>query len=412
MSTGSRRSPASTRRLYNARKALARRHNARSIIIAGRIPGYGQYADTLTAREYVDRVVQKELYDPVLTTQLANGFMLKRLIPEYLPTDSESRGYATFLEWINLDHVKAHRRMMLRRVDPVRIAVVQYALRPVTRFAEFAQQAEFFVDAGAEHQADFLVFPELFTTQLMSQYRGPRMRAEEAARALAEYTPRYLDLITGLAVRYDVNIVGGSQLTQEDGHLLNYAYLFRRDGTLARQARVHITPQEKRWWGVQPGHALHALRTDCGKIAILGGYDIEFPELGRIAAQAGARLFFVPFNTSDREAYLRVRYCAQARAVENGVYVAMAGVVGNLPFVPHADVHYAQSGIFTPCDVAFPRDGVAAECTPNIETVLVQDLDIELLRRLRQRGTETAWLDRRRDVYTVRYTGGDEPVDI
>lgn len=401
------------RRLYDARKQVAMRYNARSIIICGRIPGYAAHSDKLSAREYVDQVTEKQLFDPVLTTQVANGFVLKGLIADYFPSDSESRGYATHLEWTNLDRVPDHRRRILRRVDPVRLAVVQYSMRPVRSFDAFARQSEFFVDAGADQKADFLVFPELFTTQLMSLAASERLRAAESARALAGYTADYLELFSSLAVKYNVNIVGGSHFAEEEGRLYNVAYLFRRDGTLDRQTKIHITPDERRWWGVQAGDTLRALETDHGKVAILLGYDVEFPELGRIAAQAGARVFFVPYNTADRSGHLRIRYSAQARCVENHVYVATAGVVGNLPFVQHADIHYAQSGIYTPCDISFARDGIAAECTPNIETVLVQDLDFEALRRLRQRGTETNWLDRRHDVYRLHYRPGQgEEVEI
>src|SRR3546814_9242984 len=58
---------------------------------------------------------------------------------------------------------------------------------------------------------------------------------------------------------------------------------------------------------------------------------------------------------------MRVRYCAQARAVENQCFVVMSGNVGNLPGVENMDVQYAQSCILTPCDFPFARDGIAAE---------------------------------------------------
>jgi GNAT superfamily N-acetyltransferase len=67
-----------SRRLYEARKQVAREHILRRIIIGGRIPGYGEHADQTTAREYADRVVAKELVDPVLTAQLSNGFARDR----------------------------------------------------------------------------------------------------------------------------------------------------------------------------------------------------------------------------------------------------------------------------------------------------------------------------------------------
>lgn len=398
-----------SRRLYDARKDLARHYNLASIIIGGRIPGYHRHAKEMSAREYVDRVMAKELYDPVLTAQMANGFHLRRLIPDYLAEDSESLGYATFLEWTNIDYrPEGHRE--LRPVRNVRLGVVQYMMRPIGSFDEFARQSKYFVDAAADHKTDFLLFPSLFTTQLLSFAENTRPGL--AARRLAEFTPQYLELFTSLAIKYNVNIVGGSQFEVEEGELYNIAYLFRRDGSTGKQYKLQPTPSERRWWGVQPGDRVEVFDTDRGRIAILIGYDIQFPELARIAVHKGAQILFVPFNTDNRDGYLRTRYCAQARCIENHVYVVAAGCTGNLPDVENADIHYAQSAIFTPSDIAFSRDGVAAECTPNVETVLIHELDVELLMRHRVAGTTRNWDDRRPELYTLRYRDGDETGEI
>lgn len=98
-----------------------------------------------------------------------------------------------------------------------------------------------------------------------------------------------------------------------------------------------------------------------------------------------------------------MRHCAQARAIENQIYVAIAGCTGNLPFVENADVHYAQSGIYTPSDFPFARDAIASESTPNIETVIIHDVDVEMLRRHRISGTVRTWNDRRKDLYKIVY---------
>ncbi len=68
------------------------------------------------------------------------------------------------------------------------------------------------------------------------------------------------------------------------------------------------------------------------------------------------------------------------------------------------DIHYAQSAIFTPADAEFARDAVAAECSANIETMIIHDVDVEQLRRHRQTGSVQNWNDRRRDLYKVVYT--------
>ena len=399
-----------SRRLYDARKELCRERNLARIIIAGRIPGYADHADEMTAREYVENVVDKALFDPVLTAQLANGFTLTGLIPNYLPSDTASRGYATFLEWRNLDYVRGAKRRFHHPVEPIRLCVVQYEMRAIQSFDEFAQQCAFFMDVASDYKCDFVLFPELFTTQLLSCVESTRPGL--AARQLSEFTPQYLEYFTEMAMKYDINVVGGSHFTVEDEQLYNISYLFRRDGTLGKQYKIHITPSERKWWGVSPGDTVQVFDTDCGKIAILVCYDIEFPELVRIAAQKGAQVIFVPFNTDTRHGYLRIRQCSLARCTENHVYVAISGCTGNLPFVENADIHYAQSGIFTPADAEFSRDAVAAECTPNVETVIIHDVDVELLRRHRETGNVQNWKDRRRDLYKVVYMEDGESREV
>jgi predicted amidohydrolase len=298
----------------------------------------------------------------------------------------------------------------MRPVQIVRLAAVQYQMRPIESFQDFERQVGFFVDTAGDYRCDFVAFPELITTQLLSLV--DKKRPGSAARQLSEYTEQYLRLFQNLAVRYHVNIVGGSSFAIEDGKLFNISYLFRRDGTIGRQYKIHITPAEWRWWGVAGGDKVEVFETDCGRVAILICYDIEFPELARIAARKGAQILFVPFNTDERFGYLRVRHCALARCIENHVYAVLSGCVGNLPQVENADIHYAQSGIFTPADIPFSRDAIAAECTPGAETLVMQDLDIELLRRHKYRGTTRNWRDRRSDVYKLRYFEGGRELEV
>lgn len=395
------------RRIYEARKELAQRRNLRAIMIAGRIPGYGKHADKMSAEEYVRRVVRKELKDPVLTSQLAQGFAIREVLRGYLPSDVESAGYAVFMEWLNAEHHPAAAPVAIRAV---RVAAVQYQMRPITTFDEFARQCEFFIDTASEYRSDFLLFPEMFTNQLMGLV--PEPEASATARRLDEFTLRYLDLFIRLAMKYNVNIIGGSHLTVENGRLYNIASLFRRDGSVEKQYKLHISPSEARWWGVTAGDEVRVFDTDRGKIAILVGDDVEFPETARIAAAKGASLLFVPFNTDIRSAYVRVRSCAQARCIENGMYAVLSGPIGNLPFVQGADIHYGEACILTPCDVLFARDGVAEEATANVETMVVHELDMEVLRRNRLAGTTRTWLDRRTDLYGVRWTEGGKGREV
>lgn len=392
------------RRIYEERKELCRWLNLRRIVIGGRLPHYHTVAEEMSAQEYVERVLARELVEPVLTFQLANGFAVKRVVDGYLPGDAESRGYGVVMEWVNL-HYHPDPNERTRSTFPVRVCAVQYPMRAISSFDDFRNQVTFFVDAAAGYRADFVLFPEIFTLQLLSYL--PPQEPGQAVRQLAAIAGDYLDLFHDLSLRYNVNIVGGSTYTEEEDGLYNVAYLFRRDGSIEKQEKLHITPNERRWWGVRAGSQVRVFDTDRGRVAVSICYDVEFPEVARLAAQKGAQILFVPFCTDNRQGYLRVRLCSQARAIENQMYVVTAGVTGLIPSVENMDVNYAQSGVFTPSDFPFARDGVAAECEPNIEAIVVADLDLELLKRNRLAGTVRPWTDRRADLYEVVEKAGD-----
>ena len=391
-----------SRRLYEARKQLCRDLNLKRIIIGGRIPGYAERADEVSAREYVDRVTERAFFDPVLTPQLSAGFTLKRLITGYLPEDEQSRGWATLLEWPNLDYRPSYVKKRISAIQ-VRICVVQYEMRRISGFEEFGQHCEYFVDVASGYKSDFVLFPEIFTTQLLTFIESES--PADSVRKLAGFTDRYLELFSSLAIKYNINIVGGSHFILENDRVYNASFLFHRDGRIDRQLKIHITPNERFWWGIQPGNEIGVFKTDRGRIAIPICYDIEFPEMIRIAVEKGARILFVPFSTNVRHGYLRVRYCTLARCIENQVYAATAGTIGNVPFVENMDVNYAQSGIYTPSDMQFARDGIAAECNANVETVVVHDVDLAVLERYRRSGSVLNWQDRRMDLYRIIQPG-------
>src|SRR3546814_7878129 len=114
-----------------------------------------------------------------------------------------------------------------------------------------------------------------------------------------------------------------------------------------------------------------------------------------------------PYTTLFRsQGYMRVRYCAQDRAVDNQCFVVMSGNVGNLPGVENMDVQYAQSCILTPCDFPFARDGIAAEASENIETLTIADVNLSDLTWARAEGTVRNLTDRRFDLYRIDWSKG------
>lgn len=398
-------------RLYNARKELCQYLELEGIVFGGRIPGLARYLKKGgDPQEYVRLVIEKKIRDTVLSFHLSNGFDVIGLLPDYLASDQESAGYASHMRWRNpmvqgVDKVKvSHQRGRLP--DSVRIATVQFQMRRIAAYEEFEQQVEFFVDVAADYKADFVTFPELFTLELLSLEKKKLSPAASIER-VSEYTGRFRKSMTNMAVGYNINIIAGSHPTRmEDGTIRNIAHVFLRDGSVYAQDKIHPTPNERYWWNITGGDRVEAITTDCGPIGVLICYDAEFPELARHLADQGALILFVPFCTDERRGYLRVRYCAQARAVENQYYVVLSGVVGNLPNVENMDIHYAESAILTPCDFPFARDGVAADTAPNTETIAFADLRLQDLILSRNSGTVQNLKDRRFDLYNVNWKGG------
>ncbi|MBA4256637.1 MAG: acyltransferase [Polaromonas sp.] len=278
----------------------------------------------------------------------------------------------------------------------VRIAAVQYLLRSIDDWAGFENQVRFVMKSAGDYKPQFVMFPEIFTTQLLSFMDTSDLR--QAVRDMSGYTERYVALFRELAAQWGVYVIGGSHPTLVDGQLMNTAYLFSPDGEVFTQDKIHLTRWEKEKWKGDPGQHLRVFDTKHGRIAILICYDIEFPELSRMVCEQGADILFVPSCTDDRQGFWRVRYCCHARAIENQVYVAVTGTVGNLA-VEGLGLHFGQAAIITPSDFPFARDGIAAEGVPNMEQIVIADVDLAKLVNNRINGTTIPLYDKRQDVY-------------
>ena len=285
----------------------------------------------------------------------------------------------------------------------VRVASVQLPLRNIDSRDAFYAPIEHYVAIAAGYGCDFVLFPEMMTFPLaVAVGHDPAATMD----ALTEETPDFRDRMSAMARRYGIHVVAGSHLTRdEDGVPRNISYLCLKDGTIHAQPKLHPTPDEHAVWGVEGARTLSSIETDCGPVGTLICYDSEFPELGRKVVEDGARLIFVPFMTDTRAGTMRVRLCSQARAIENQCYMALAGSCGTLRGVFNADINYARSAIFTPCDLPFARDGIAAEAEPNIEQIIFADLDMAKLDWAREKGAVRNWHDRRPDLYASVWTG-------
>lgn len=387
------------RRLYDYRKELCEKLNLKSIAFGGRIPNYHEYSDTLTPKKYIEKVRRKEIHDPVLSFQINNDFHPAKIIKNYLDGDDASNDFAVLMEWDNIYYQKPSKKVAAKK-KVVRLGLIQWQMRSYKNLDELLEQAEFFIDSVSGYRSDFALFPEFFNAPLMAE--NNHLPEAEAIRELAKHTEAIVQKFSEFSVSYNINIITGSMPEMKGDRLYNVGHICKRDGSVERYEKLHVTPDEAKIWGMQGGTGLRTFDTDCGKIGVLICYDVEFPELSRILADDGMDILFVPFLTDTQNGFSRVHHCAQARAIENECYVAVAGSVGNLPKVHNMDIQFAQSMVFTPCDFSFPTNGVKAEATPNAEMILIADVDIDLLRELNQFGAVRNLKDRRKDIYELR----------
>ena len=391
------------RRLYDARKELCEQLNLKAIVFAGRAPNYFLSTPRTPPFEYINKVKHKEIYDPVLSFQLSNDFHVKKILEGYMPAELEARAISVLLQWDNIFYKQPEGKGSAQK-SVVRLGLIQWQMRPYQSLDELFEQVEYFVDAVSAYKSDFALFPEFFNAPLMARYN--HLAEPYAIRHLAAYTEEIRDRFIELAISYNVNIITGSMPFLDGDRLLNVGYLCRRNGAWDAYQKLHVTPDEEKFWGMVGGDRLAIYETDCGPVGILICYDVEFPELPRILAERDMKILFVPFLTDTQNGYSRVRYCARARAIENECYVAIAGSVGNLPKVHNMDIQYAQSVVFTPCDFSFPSKGIKAEATPNTEMILVADVDLDLLRELHAYGSVRNLKDRRTDLFQLEFRNG------
>ncbi len=282
-------------------------------------------------------------------------------------------------------------------MERLRVASLQYFIRPVQTFDQFRDQVQALVETAADYNAHLLVFPEYFTIQLLTLGNLKRP-IQEQIRDLANQASRFINLMSELARANQINIVAGTIPVIEDGSdkVYNRCYFFSPSGKHGVQGKLHMTRFETEEWKVSASSKVKVFETDFGRLAIAICYDVEFPEIARAAGREGAHILVVPSCTDDRQGFLRVRYCAHARAIENQMYVIQSCTVGSLPMVPAVCLNYGQASILTPSDFSFSRDGILAEGNANQEMMVIGDLNLSTILQSRSFGTVLPLVDSQR----------------
>ena len=278
----------------------------------------------------------------------------------------------------------------------VSIAAVNFAVRPVEDFEQFADHVKELLKGA--HGADLVVFPELFTVELFTALPDWRSLPISELTQIDTFTSDYIDLFKGLAQERGQHIVGGSHLMKKGPGYLNVAHLFDPNGQVVTHDKTHIFPAESTW-STSEGDELVAFDLPFARVGFNVCYEMEIPECAATLTEQGAEIIISPSYTFTEYGFWRVRHSAQARAIENQVYVVHA-CTGGMPGRPLPN-GWAQSSILSPCDTLFSPKGIVAEATPNQESLARGVVDLDLLTENRATGAAPTFRDRRRrsDLY-------------
>ena len=283
--------------------------------------------------------------------------------------------------------------------------MVAFELRREPSVAAWLEHVEGLVRQAAEAGAGLVLLPELAGTGLLAAITDHPVSTASVVADYREVLPGFTaDVVAGLAAlaaRYGVDLLGGSHCRVDaDGSLRNTAYLVRPDGRVQTQDKLHLTPQEHAL-GMRGGDGLLVTPVGPFTAGVLVCADLEFPELGRALAARGADLVLAPSLTWNRRGVNRMTIAAQARAMENQLYVMLSPLVGSSGLPEDAPLHATGRALVTgPIDrTVGVNDGVLAAAEGAGESVLVVDLDPALLARSRAAPEVPGLGLRRLDLY-------------
>jgi predicted amidohydrolase len=256
--------------------------------------------------------------------------------------------------------------------DRIRVACVQLTAGPDK--AASLERAERLVARAAATGADVVVLPEKW-----NGVGGP-----ERLRELAEPLEggESVEALAGWARAHGVSIVGGSITERRDGRekLSNTSLAFDPDGSIVGIYRkIHMFDVDvaglryRESDAEEPGDQPVLATLEEWPVGLTVCYDLRFPELYRILALEGAELSTVPANFTERTGRDHWEVLLRARAIENQLYVAAAGQVGEpMPGRPS----YGRSMIVDPW-------GTVLAQAPDEETVIVAEVDRARVRDVR-----------------------------
>jgi predicted amidohydrolase len=287
----------------------------------------------------------------------------------------------------------------------LKVATVQFELRPERTLQQYLDHVEGLVKRAAEQQVELVLLPELASTGLLGAVTDHEVTTATITSDYWKFLPEFTDdIVKGMrrmARDYNIVVAGGSHnRVAEDGSLRNTAYIAHPDGRIESQDKIHLTPQEHAL-GARGGDELLVTKVGPFTVGLLICADIQFPELSRYLVHKGVDMILCPSLTWNRRGVHRVRTGCQARAIENQLYVVMSPLFGTSG-IPTDSPMFAvgRALIAGPVDKTVGvNDGILATTASADEELLVADLDHDLLVASRAKPEAPGLALRRLDLY-------------
>jgi len=256
------------------------------------------------------------------------------------------------------------------------------------RIGDFAANAAMSLAAIRESVAagaDVVVLPELVTS-------GYVFASQPEAEAVA-VTRRHQIFVDWANAAGSAVVIGGFAEHANDGRLYNSAALVDSSGVRAVYRKTHLWDREKLFFTPGPD-VPPVVQTRVGRIAVLVCYDLEFPELTRGVALAGADLMVVPTN------WPLVPRPPGERAPE--VIIAMAAARTNHVAIACCDRTCAERGQeWTEGTTIIDENGWIADTAGRGTGTALADLDLSRARDKTLTPLGDAFGDRRPELYTA-----------
>ncbi|MEO5668698.1 MAG: nitrilase-related carbon-nitrogen hydrolase [Bdellovibrionota bacterium] len=125
----------------------------------------------------------------------------------------------------------------MEKLDRVRVASLQYFIRPVSSFEEFEAQAVGHIATAADYKCQLLVFPEYFSVQLLS-LTASTSSIRDQVRILAREAPRFVVAMSAAAKKYGLYVIAGTIPVEDAGEIKNRAYFFSPQGGVEFQDKT------------------------------------------------------------------------------------------------------------------------------------------------------------------------------